>query len=92
MIIKIIDENLVIDLETSHHEYNSYLNMLENSKINGYDEEYWSLWKQFMEVRAEYDTLKEHIRVDYVIPAVGENYPGWWEIDFNKNEIIIHHN
>ncbi len=91
-IIQIDNKDLVADLEVSHYEYNSYLNMLQEAKSNGYNSEYWSLWGQYMEVCSEYETLKEHIRAEYVVPAVGENYPGWWEIDFDTCKITIHKN
>lgn len=91
-IVKIDNEDLITNLEASYYEHNSYLDMLKYIKENGYNNEYWDIWEQYMEVRSEYDTLKEHIRVEYVIPAVGDNYPGWWEIDFDKRQLFIYHN
>ena len=89
-IIQIDNKDLVADLEVSYYEYNSYVNMLKEAKNNGYNSEYWSLWEQYMEVCSEYETLKEHIRAEYVVPAVGENYPGTWEVNFDNQEIYIY--
>ena len=90
IIVQVDNENLVKNLEVSHYEYVSYNNMLESAKVNGYNQEYWDLWSQYMEVCSEYETLKEHIRVEFIVPAVGEDYPGWWEIDFENKIITIH--
>lgn len=92
-IVKITDLNLLTDLKTSFCEHNSYLNILDcERKTNGYSEEYWKLWSQFMEVMSEYNTFKEKLRIAFIVPAVGENYPGWWEIDFQNKTVIIHDN
>ena len=91
-IIRVDDNDFIDELEVSHYEFNSYTNMLDYSKENGYNDEYWDIWQQYMEVYVEYTTLKEKLRVNYIVPAVGENYPGWWEINFERKEIYIHKN
>ena len=93
MITDVKNNELLADLEVSHYEQASYQNILNGIvKNHGYNEEYWKIWEQYMSVRSEYDTLKEHIRVEYIIPAVGEDHPGWWEIDFNNGIITIYDN
>ena len=87
--VKITNNNLLADLEASHYEYTSYMDILNSAKINGYTQEYWSLWEQFMEVQSEYETFKEHLRVEFVVPAVGDNYNGIWEVDFDQGVVFI---
>ena len=93
MIIEIKDDELLADLEVNHYECLSYENILsETARSYGYNESYWEIWKQYMEVFVSYYTLKEHFRTNYIIPAVGENYPGWWEVNFENKTITIHEN
>jgi hypothetical protein len=87
--IKIKNSTLLNDLEVSHYEYNSYISILNEIRTRGYDEKYWDFWSQYMEAFAEYETLKEHLRVEIIIPIVGNNYNGNWEVNFETGEILI---
>ena len=89
-ITQIADKNFITNLKISCDEYNNYLNMLKQIKKNGYNNEYWLLWKQFMDVCSEFNTLKEQLRVNYVVPIVGENHPGEWTVDFKTGDVFIH--
>lgn len=84
------DVELFTNLEVVHYEFNSYLNILHDLKINsGYNEEYWNTWKEYIRVLGEYETLKEQLRIDFIIPIVGDDFNGNWEANFDTGEVII---
>ena len=87
---KIENSDLLTRLEIAHYEFNSYLDILNDIKSRGYDDEYWNMWKQYMSVLTEYETIKEELRVTIIVPIVGENYPGVWEAKFDTQEIYIY--
>lgn len=87
--IKIKNSTLLNDLEVSHYQYNNYINLLNEIRTRGYDEKYWDFWTQYMAVFTEYETLKEHLRVEIIVPVVGDNYNGNWRVDFENGEILI---
>ena len=84
------DVELFTNLEVVHYEFNSYLNILHDLKINsGYNEEYWDTWKEYIRILGEYETLKEQLRIDFIIPIVGDDFNGNWEANFDTGEVII---
>lgn len=88
------DAELFAELEIAHYEFNSYANILNDMKNsdNGYNDEYWSTWKEYIKVLGEYETLKEKLRIQFVVPIVGEGYDGNWEANFDENMIYIYGN
>ena len=88
--IQMKDVELFTNLEVVHYEFNSYLNILHDLKINsGYNEEYWDTWKEYIRILGEYETLKEQLRIDFIIPIVGDDFDGNWEANFDTGEIVI---
>ena len=88
--IQMKDVELFTNLEVVHYEFNSYLNILHDLKINsGYNEEYWDTWKEYIRILGEYETLKEQLRIDFIIPIVGDDFNGHWEANFDTGEVII---
>ena len=88
--IEMKDVELFTNLEVVHYEFNSYLNILHDLKINsGYNEEYWDTWKEYIRILGEYETLKEQLRIDFIIPIVGDDFDGNWEANFDTGEIVI---
>ena len=88
--IQMKDVELFTNLEVVHYEFNSYLNILHDLKINsGYNEEYWDTWKEYIRILGEYETLKEQLRIDFIIPIVGDDFNGNWEAKFDTGEEII---
>ncbi len=88
--IQMKDVELFTNLEVVHYEFNSYLNILHDLKINsGYNEEYWDTWKEYIRILGEYETLKEQLRIDFIIPIVGDDFNGNWEANFDTGEVII---
>lgn len=88
--ISMKDVELFTNLEITHYEFNSYLNILtdiRNSK--GYNEEYWNTWNDYIKVLVEYETLKEQLRIQFVVPIVGEDYNGSWEANFEEGVVYI---
>ena len=91
--IQMKDVELFTNLEVVHYEFNSYLNILHDLKINsGYNEEYWDTWKEYIRILGEYETLKEKLRIQFIVPIVGEGYDGNWEANFDENMIYIYGN
>lgn len=89
MIIKCEQSELLADLEVSYYEYLSYQNMINSlRKNNQYDENYWDMWSQYMEVTAEYETLKEHLNAEIIIPITDKKSCNW-NVNFETNEIYI---
>lgn len=80
---------LFSDLEVCYYEYCAYTDILRGARSNGYNEEYWNLWSQYMEVLGEYETLKEHLRVEVIVPLMGENTPCNWEVKFEEGLLYI---
>lgn len=88
-ITELSENDLFTNLEVVHYEYESYLNILEDLKKKGYNDEYWTTWKDYIRVLGEYETLKEQLRVTFVIPLVGDGFDGNWEANFETGEIYI---
>ena len=86
---KIENSDLLTNLEIAHYEFNSYVDILNEVKTHGYNEEYWNIWNQYMQIYVEYETLKEELRTQIIVPIVGDNYPGGWEVNFDTQEIYI---
>lgn len=87
------DNEIFTNLEIIHYEYESYVQILEYMEANNqYDEEFWTLWKKYMELYAIYETLKKSIHINIVLPVTGNNFHGHWEINFDEEEITIFDN
>ena len=87
--VNIADTDLFDDLEVAYYEYNSYFNIINTIKNQGYDENYWDVWFQYMEVLVEYETLKERLRVEIIVPVVGEIFDRW-EVNFEEGVVYIY--
>ena len=51
---------------------------------------YKSTWEDYLNALKAYDTEKENFRVNYIVPAVGENFNGRWEVTFATKEVKIY--
>ena len=60
-----IDKELCEQIDIEYYKYSTYIRMLEFAKKNGYEDQYWELWNQFMEVQVSCNTLDEIIRIKY---------------------------
>lgn len=91
---KISMENveLFTQLEITHYEFNSYIDILADMRNNNtnYNENYWRIWKEYINILGEYETLKEKLRVEFIVPIVGEGYGGNWEANFDEGIVYIY--
>ena len=83
-----IDKELCEEFELAQRKYQIYNDMLFFVKQNGYNDQYWELWQQLMEVQASCNTLHEFIRVKYIVPLFEETQVNW-VVNFQNLNIEI---
>ena len=83
-----IDKELCEQINIEYYKYSTYIHMLEFAKKNGYGDQYWELWNQFMEVQVSCNTLDEIIRIKYIVPYFNEERKHW-KINFLKHHLEV---
>ena len=85
-------EDILNKLERAYYEVQGRQNIINFMIVNGMSENknfqtYWDTYLCYLKV---YENFKEEFRVTCVLPLVGENFEGNWEVDFNRKEVKIY--
>lgn len=85
------DNKIFNDLAIVYYECNSFMEIIDyyESTYN-YNEEFWAAWRKYFEAYAAQETLKKMLHIDFVIPLMGKEFQGSWEVNFDNDEITIY--
>lgn len=85
-------ENAILALEKANYEVQGYQSILQYMLNNNMKDHptYKSTWEDYLNALKTYDAEKENFRVNYIVPVVGNNFNGRWEVTFTTKEVKIY--
>lgn len=84
----------ILVLEKINYEVQGHQNILNFMIINNLTDsaQYKKCWNEYLALLKQYDIEKENFRKTYIVPEVGNNFNGTWEVNFITQEVSIHEN
>lgn len=84
------DNEIFMKLEIAHYEYESYSQIIEELDFQGkHDDNYWSIWFQYITALGVYETYQKLLTVNFIYPKVGLEFDRW-EANYDNCELTIY--
>ena len=84
-------EQIILTLETASYEVQcrqNIINLMVRDNLTE-TENFKKFWNEYKLYTKAYDHLKYEFERDYILPNVGEDFQGEWEVDFYTKEVKI---
>lgn len=85
-------EELIFPLERASYEVRARRDICQFMVADGManNENYKAYYNEYLLYMKAYDKMKQDFQDNYILPNVGKDFTGSWEVDFNTQEIKIY--